>query len=155
MTSHLSERAFSNRKSPAMTLANRKTRPWAKKRTRSVTRRSAPIAGAGARAYRSASATDNMPSGAARRQAGRPVAQNAARVMAPARGRASLIEPGGEILDRRALGDQIVRHFVGIGLAQREAADHDLLVGDFQLATDHVLVAAEGGLRAGMQTFFS
>ena len=38
-----SERAFSKRKSPAMTLVNRKTKPWAKKRTRSVTRRSAPI----------------------------------------------------------------------------------------------------------------
>ena len=68
----------------------------------------------------------------------------------PVHGVSGLV-PAGEFSQRRPLGQQVVRHLVLVGMAKRQSADHDLFIRYAKFAPDDALVAAKGGLRAGMQ----
>src|SRR6478752_6243114 len=58
------------------------------------------------------------------------------------------IQPAGEGLDRLALGHEAIGRRVRIGLADGDAADHDLVVGNRELAPDDRVELREDRLRA-------
>src|SRR5215831_9563785 len=67
----------------------------------------------------------------------------------------SFAVPGREVAEWGALGDQVVGYRLRLGVAERQSADHDLIVGDLQLAAHDVLHAAERRLWAGVQALLA